>query len=146
MNKKIMFVLCTIFILCIGSMANAATSFKDIKNKQCEDSVNTLISLGIVNGYPEDNTYRPENTVTRAEMAKLMVVALGKDGKVAEATKNNSKFRDVKSSDWEVGYVNVASELGIINGYPDGSFRPFENMTRAQCCVMLHRLMEKGKN
>ena len=73
MRKRIMIIICTIVILCVSSVVSAATSLKDIKNTKYEDSVDTLITLGLVSGYPEDNTYRPEKAVTRAEMAKLMV-------------------------------------------------------------------------
>ena len=85
MRKRIMIIICTIVILCVSSVVSAATSLKDIKNTKYEDSVDTLITLGLVSGYPEDNTYRPEKAVTRAEMAKLMVVALGQESKVTAA-------------------------------------------------------------
>ncbi len=110
MKKKIVFILCTIVILCVGSLVSAATTLKDIKNTKYEDSVNTLITLGLVNGYPEDSTYRPNNTVTRAEMAKMMVVALGEEGKVASASKTKTKFKDMNNH-WAYAYVNIASEL-----------------------------------
>lgn len=142
MKKKIMFILCTITILLIGSIVNAATTLSDIKNTKYEDSVNTLITLGVVNGYPEDNTYRPNNTVTRAEMAKLMVVCLGEEGKVANAAKSASKFKDVTSSNWEVGYVNVAADLGIINGYPDGTFGSKNTVSYAEATAMVLRALE----
>lgn len=142
MKKKIMFILCTIVILCVGSIVNAATSLKDVVNTKYEDSVNTLITLGIVNGYPEDNTYRPNNVVTRAEMAKLMVVALGEEENVASAKKETAKFKDVKSSDWEYGYVNLAAKLGIINGYPDGTFGSKNTVSYAEATAMIVRALE----
>ena len=142
MKKKIMLVLCTILILCAGTLVNAATSLKDVKNTKYEDSVNTLITLGLVNGYPEDNTYRPNNAVTRAEMAKLMVVALGEEDNVEAAKKASPKFKDVKSTSWEYGYVNLASQLGIINGYPDGTFGPQNTVSYAEATTMIIRALE----
>lgn len=141
MRKRIMIIICTIVILCAGNMVFAATSLKDIKNKNCEDSVNTLIMLGLVSGYPEDNTYRPENAVTRAEMAKLMVVALGEDGKLTEASKKASKFKDMQGH-WAYGYVNIASELGIINGYTNGTFGPNNTVTYAEATAMIIRALD----
>lgn len=142
MKKKIILVLCTILILCAGTLVNAATSLKDVKNTKYEDSVNTLITLGLVNGYPEDNTYRPNNAVTRAEMAKLMVVALGEEDNVEAAKKASPKFKDVKSTSWEYGYVNLASQLGIINGYPDGTFGPQNTVSYAEATTMIIRALE----
>ena len=145
MKKKIIFIVCTIVILCATSMVSAATTLKDIKNTKYEDSVDTLITLGLVNGYKEVDgtyTYKPENVVTRAEMAKLMVVALGQEGNVANASKSSPKFKDVKSNDWEYGYVNLASELGIINGYPDGTFGSKNTVSYAEATAMIMRALE----
>lgn len=141
MKNKIIFIICTIVILCLGSVVCAGTTLKDIENTKYENSVNTLITLGIVNGYPEDNTYRPNNTVTRAEMAKMMVVALGENDKVAEAAKVKTKFKDMNNH-WATGYVNVASDLGIIKGYPDGSFGPNNTVSYAEATAMILRALE----
>lgn len=140
MKKKLFVIISTIVILCVGSVSFAATSLKDVKNTKYEDSVDTLITLGLVNGY-EDDTYKPNNTITRAEMAKLMVVALGQDGKVSEASKKQSKFKDMKGN-WAYGYVNVASDLGVINGYPDGTFGPQNNVSYAEATAMIIRALE----
>lgn len=141
MKKKIIFILCTLVILCIGTIVNAA-NFKDVKNTKYEDSVNTLATIGLVNGYPEDNTYRPNNVVTRAEMAKLMVIALGEGERVTDAKTEPAKFKDVKKEDWEYGFVNVAAELGIINGYPDGTFGSKNIVTYAEATTMMIRALE----
>lgn len=141
MKKKIIFILCTLVILCLGTIVNAA-DFKDVKNTKYEDSVNTLVSIGLVDGYPEDNTYRPENIVTRAQMAKLMVIALGEEGMVNDAKTEPARFKDVKKEDWEYGYVNVAAEIGIINGYPDGTFNPKKTVSYAEATTMMLRALE----
>ena len=140
MKKKLFVIISTIVILCVGSVSFAATTLKDVKNTKYEDSVDTLITLGLVNGY-EDDTYKPNNTITRAEMAKLMVLALGQDGKVSEASKKQSKFKDMKGN-WAYGYVNVASDLGVINGYPDGTFGPQNNVSYAEATAMIIRALE----
>lgn len=141
MRKRIMIIICTIVILCVSSVVFAATSLKDIKNTKYEDSVDTLITLGVVSGYPEDNTYRPEKAVTRAEMAKLMVVALGQESKVTAAGNKTTKFKDMKGH-WAYAYVNLASELGIINGYPNGNFGPNNTVSYAEATAMIIRALE----
>lgn len=141
MRKRIMIIICTIVILCVSSVVSAATSLKDIKNTKYEDSVDTLITLGLVSGYPEDNTYRPEKAVTRAEMAKLMVVALGQESKVTAAGNKTTKFKDMKGH-WAYAYVNLASELGVINGYPNGNFGPNNTVSYAEATAMILRALE----
>ena len=141
MRKRIMIIICTIVILCVGSVVSAATSLKDIKNTKYEDSVDTLITLGLVSGYPEDNTYRPEKAVTRAEMAKLMVVALGQESNVTAAGNKTTKFKDMKGH-WAYAYVNLASELGVINGYPNGNFGPNNTVSYAEATAMIIRALE----
>ena len=141
MRKRIMIIICTIVILCVSSVVSAATSLKDIKNTKYEDSVDTLITLGLVSGYPEDNTYRPEKAVTRAEMAKLMVVALGQESKVTAAGNKTTKFKDMKGH-WAYAYVNLASELGVINGYPNGNFGPNNTVSYAEATAMIIRALE----
>lgn len=141
MRKRIMIIICTIVILCVGSVVSAASSLKDIKNTKYEDSVDTLITLGLVSGYPEDNTYRPEKAVTRAEMAKLMVVALGQEGNVTAAGNKTTKFKDMKGH-WAYAYVNLASELGVINGYPNGNFGPNNTVSYAEATAMILRALD----
>lgn len=127
--------------VCLGTATFAATSFKDVRGTKYEDSVQNLVEIGLVDGYPEDNTYRPNVPVTRAQIAKLMVVSLGEEGKVAEAAKKNNTFKDMKSNHWAYGYINVAKELGIINGYLDGSFKPDETVNYAEATTMAIRAL-----
>jgi hypothetical protein len=101
----------------------AATNLTDIKGTRYEEAVENLIEIGLVNGYPEDNTYRPTVTVTRAQMAKMMVVALGEEGKVSAASKTVSTFSDIKlafliefnifvltsSEEFDVGNIRLSS-------------------------------------
>ena len=150
MKKWLCLVSMLIICLAICNVSLAATSLKDIKGTKYESAVENLIEVGLVNGYPEDNTYRPNVVVTRAQMAKMMVVALGEEGKVANAATKKSTFTDIKNGHWAYGYVNVAKDLGIINGYPDGRFGPDETVTYAEATTMAIRALgyddEVGKS
>ena len=138
--------LCSIAILAtvlgITSTAMAAT-FKDVKNTKYEEAVNILTELKIVNGY-EDNTYKPNNSVKRSEMAKLIIVALGKE-KTADMVKGNTSFSDVSASHWASGYINLASSLGLIKGYPEGTFKPDATVSYVEAATMLLRALDYGK-
>lgn len=140
--KKLLCLVSTLIIcFAICNVSFAATTLKDIKEKKCESAVENLIEIGLVNGFPEDNTYRPDLVVTRAQMAKMMVVALGEEGKVTSSATKISTFTDIKNGHWAYGYVNVAKDLGIINGYPDGRFGPDETVTYAEATTMVIRAL-----
>ncbi|MEI7885134.1 MAG: S-layer homology domain-containing protein [Clostridia bacterium] len=90
-------------------------------------AIEELVKKGIVNGMGEFK-FAPNNTLTRAQFAKMIVLALGKtpDSKIA------STFSDVKISAWYSGYINKAVEIGLINGYTDGTFMPEKELSREE--------------
>lgn len=139
MNKKILFI-CTIVILCIGSVVSAATSFSDVKNTKYEEAVENLVSLKIVNGF-EDNTFKPKNNVTRAQLSKMLVISMGMEDEVASASKKFLNFKDVLSSYWGYGYIKVASDKKLVNGYTDGKFKPDGTVTYAEATAMVVRAL-----
>lgn len=93
--------------------------------------VDDLASKNIIKGY-SDGSFRPGDNITRAHAAVMIVNALGLDHKAKGAN-----FSDVSSGHWAAGHIAAAQEAGIINGYSDGTFRPGENITRAQIAVMI---------
>lgn len=137
--KKVLSIVLTIamVISLMPSVVFAAESatYTDIKGLKCEAAVEELSELGIVNGY-EDGTYRPDNTVTRAEMAKLTVAALGLD-----PTSGETKFTDMDQAKWAIPYVGYAESLGIVNGYGGGLFGPNDKVTYDQAITMIVRML-----
>ncbi len=98
-------------------------------------AVNELSQMGIINGY-EDGSFGPDRSLTRAEFAKLVVVLLGEESE-ADSKKGYASFTDVNSDHWASGYINVAVDDGIINGYGGGIFGPEDSVTYAQAVKML---------
>jgi len=92
-----------------------------------------LATLGIITGYP-DKTFRPEGSITRAEMCTLLMKARGVKGKTEIVN-----FKDLKSSHWAYRYVVRAAREGLVKGYPDGSFKPQGLITRAEGVAMIAR-------
>ena len=88
-----------------------------------EQYINELAAAGIVNGYP-DGTFRPDNTVTRAEFVTMLMRIIGQEG-------GRNGFADVQGH-WAEKYVAKAAEYGYVGGYPDGTFRPDASITRAE--------------
>ena len=135
MRKILSFVLVLSLVLGSFSMAFAATP-SDVVGTPNAEAVEVLMGLGIVNGYP-DGTYKPENIVTRAEMAKLIVVALGLENYAT----GTSKYPDMAGATWAQGYVNYATGLGILKGYPDGTFKPSATVSYAEASAMIVRAL-----
>jgi|GEM_PF-2325332 len=95
-------------------------------------SIGSMASKDVVRGYA-DGTFKPENSVTRAEFAKLVVTAMELDTESYEGG-----FGDLDGH-WAADYVQTAKNSGIINGYADGTFKPDGEITRAEMAAMLSR-------
>ena len=116
----------------------------DVDGLDCEDQVTRMEALGIIKGF-EDGTFRPTETITRAQMAVIICKMTGVTDAIANANKNvDSKFSDVKAGEWYTGYVNIASNNGIITGFPDGTFRPNETLTLNQVLTLCVKALGRG--
>lgn len=135
MKKILSLVLVLSLVLGTFSFAFAATP-EDVVGEDYQEEVETLMALGVINGYP-DGTFKPERTVTRAEMAKLLVGALGY-GELAEGA--TSTFADVQGT-WAESYVGFAASMDLVVGYPDGTFRPSQPMTMDEAMTMVIRAL-----
>lgn len=89
-----------------------------------------------INGY-EDGTFRPDFSITRAEVAAIFGRALTK---YDEGQTYDNKFPDVNADAWYANYVNYMAGIGAITGYEDGSFRPEQNISRQEFTAMISRL------
>jgi hypothetical protein len=94
--------------------------------------VGWLVCRGIVSGYP-DGTFRPNSDTTRAQIVKM--VALG-EGWPLYAPQQPT-FTDSGPGDWHYLYIEAAAAHGVVSGYPDGTFRPNNPVTRGQLCKMI---------
>lgn len=111
---------------------------KNLVPEWAKTYVRTAMDEGIIKGY-EDNTFRPNNKLTRNEMAVIAMKAFG----YGEATNQQLKFKDANSiPSWAKGYVAKAIELGIIKGYDDNTFKPNKTITRAEAVAMIARCID----
>ena len=195
MKKLLSFLLAVSIVLC-SIVSGFAYSDIDERHDWASEAINSLSDKNIINGY-EDGTLRPENKVTRAELAKMLVVAYELEDE------SSINFKDVKEDDWYYEYVRIASNIflagsefsperpatreetayaiyaaskmflnkaalsysdtaeisifyydavsclvydEIITGYPDNTFNPKGNVTRAEAVTMLYRaIMTEAK-
>ncbi|MGM7683412.1 S-layer homology domain-containing protein [Cytobacillus sp. Hm23] len=92
-----------------------------------------LYNEGIISGYPDEQLFKPENTITRAQAAKMIVIALN-----LPLSETPSIFHDVESGNWAEQLIMTAYEHGLIDGN-NGSFMPNEPMQRKHMAVALQK-------
>ncbi len=110
--------------------------YSDVKNDRWSNTaISTLDNGDILHGY-EDGTFRPERPVTRAE---FVAIASRLDS-MTESTTHN--FTDI-SSHWAEAYIANAVAKGWITGYEDGTFRPEQNITRAEAMTIVNRMLKR---
>ena len=102
------------------------------------NAVSTLSRMGILGGY-EDGTFRPNDSITRAEFAKIAVSFFEYEDISAE-----NIFTDVAAGSWYENFVAVAAKLGLIEGYAGNVYRPNESITRAEACTIINRTLGRA--
>lgn len=95
-------------------------------------------------GY-EDGTVRPNGSISRAEVATVLFRLLKDDVRAQNLTKDNA-CSDVSGTAWYAAAVSTLSKMGVISGYPDGTFRPNAPITRAEFAAMIARFDETAKS
>ena len=130
MKKLLTLMLSVAMVFTIGT---GVMAYSDVEEgTYVSEAVTVLSNLDILNGY-EDGTFKPEATITRAEMAKIVCETLGYYGMGSDKT----PFDDVEPKHWAAGYINTAASLGIINGYGNGKFGPEDTVTYEQAVKMV---------
>jgi hypothetical protein len=108
-------------------------TFNDVPNTSSfYNAVSGLVSGGAISGYT-DGTFRPANTTTRAQVAKIVTLAFG----IASLPNASAHFSDVPVDHPFFAYVEAAYARGLVGGYGDGTFRPYNNVTRGQVAKMV---------
>ncbi|MFZ3171903.1 MAG: S-layer homology domain-containing protein [Carboxydocellales bacterium] len=103
--------------------------------------IKELVQRKYLSGFP-DATFRPEQAVTRAEFATLLVRVM--DWEAAVEKTNGNNFTDILNH-WAAGFVAQAREKGIVGGYENNTFRPEARVSRGEMAAMLARLLEREK-
>ncbi len=134
LKKTLAVVLAFAMILSMGAISTFA--YSDVaEGTTVSEAVSILSNLNILTGF-EDGTFRPSETVTRAQMAAIICRMLGYEDQ-AQSSKGSTVFEDVAADHWASGYINVAQAQQIINGYGDGNFGPEDKVTYEQAVKMI---------
>lgn len=122
----------TIFLVIFLMLFSINNSFAELENEKVE----WLVERGYVTGYP-DGSFGLDKSITRAEVATIVVRALESEG-TSEILKGvQGKFKDVQTNYWANGHINYVSSMGYVNGYPDNTFKPGNNITFAEILKIL---------
>lgn len=138
MKKNISFVLAVMMLIAnfavLSFAADTNTTFKDVTDTtKYSKSILTMVKLGVVNGYAEDNTFRPEAGIKRSEFTAVITRAMG----IANGATGVSPFTDVAQDHWALKNIIAASSREIVNGMGDGTFHPEDNVTYEQALKMV---------
>ncbi len=136
-NLKKVVALIAVFAMMVSTVA-FAQSFTDVsENHDAYEAIEMLSNLGILTGDDQDADgkmdFRPEDSITRAEVAAVMSRIQG----INNVGQTSTQFADVAQSHWASGYVAQAAGQGIVNGYGDGNFGPEDNITVEQAIKMV---------
>lgn len=130
--KRIKYILCmTIAILTMFISIASGAVFSDVLGHKDEAYITEYSTKGYVTGYP-DKTFKPDNTITRAE-----VVTLLEKFNLYEYNKTNINFTDVFYNDWFYEYINSAVKSGVVSGYEGNTFKPNNNITRFEAISII---------
>lgn len=126
---------CAIFYRLLKDQnVEVTASFTDVaEDAWYAEAVNALASLKIVNGY-DGGVFKPANYISRAEFAAICA-------RFAKATNGSARFSDVPASHWAYDEINTAAAYGWITGYSNGTFKPSNNISRAEAATMVNRML-----
>ena len=112
-----------------------AGNFTDVKaGMWCNRAIATLTNMGIIKGYT-DGSFQPNKSITRAELATIIA-------RFAKLDVNTKTFSDINGH-WAQKNIELAAGNGWVNGYEDGTFRPNNNITRAETFAMINRVLDR---
>ncbi|AFZ44892.1 S-layer domain-containing protein [Halothece sp. PCC 7418] len=123
--------------------------FADIRNDIYREEIATAVNLGFVSGFKEDNTFRPEAELTREQLVSIAIEALKAIPELeimVSDQASTSPYPDVAAGRWSAGKIQWAKENDIVSGYPDGSFRPTQPVTRAELIAVERKVAQYARN
>ena len=136
MNRKFLALALTFGVL--ASTTALAANFRDTNGHWASPAIDNLVERGVMAGYT-NNTFRPYKNVTRAEFAQLLVRSM--DDSQAHATRSGSvSFTDLPQDHWAFPAIQEAAQLGLMEGYNNGQFRPDRFITRGEALTVLAKI------
>ncbi len=146
MKKLLAMVLALVMTLSLAVSANAFKDDKSLSDDYAE-AVAVLNGMGVFKGY-EDNSFKPQGDITRAEVSAIVYRVYTQDVKDAKASMyaTYNKFSDMAGAGWAQGYIGYCANAELVKGYPDGTFKPSGKVTGYEVLAMILRAVGYDKN
>ncbi|MBQ9915083.1 MAG: S-layer homology domain-containing protein, partial [Clostridia bacterium] len=124
------------------ALTSRNTSFPDVPEKSWfTPYVSRMESMKLINGYP-DGSFQPDGTISRAEFAAICVRFYEK--RTTNIKPVDIDFTDLANEHWSYKTIRKAVANSYVKGYPDGSFRPDQDITRAEVVTVVNRMLERS--
>lgn len=136
MKRLVIIITILICVFSLNTTYAYSPEYSDILGDTSEEAVRLLSSYGIISGYP-NNTFRPEKSVTRAEMAKIVTIAAG----YYEYSKNMTSVYEDMEGHWAESYVELANVLNIVKGTSNKTYGPDNFIRFEEATTMIVRLL-----
>ncbi|MBQ3180308.1 MAG: S-layer homology domain-containing protein [Firmicutes bacterium] len=145
--KKLTGLLAAVLVFAFSATSALAATYTDAADQAnvAVDAAAKLTALGITEGY-EDGSFGFENTITRAEFAKMAVIASGAESTATMLEGSKPSFKDVKAGAWYTGWINAAESLNLVQGDGNGTFRPNDTISNQEVITVLMRMLGYNDN
>ncbi len=134
MRKLLGKFLLTLMIFVFAASNSSAKEFNDLTAEHwAQKEINALADDSVVVGYP-DGTFRPDQPVTKAEFVTMVIKALWQENYEHDQI---YYYKDVPQDYWAYEMIQIASDFDLLKGYPDGYFKPDENLKKAEAVTIV---------
>lgn len=133
----------------VDTPTTGSYTFPDINGDVYAQEIEDAVSLGFIAGFYEDNTFRPQESLTREQLVSMVLESLDRLPDVdldMPTSVTANPYPDVQTSRWSAAKIQFARQNNIVSGYDDGLFRPDQPVTRAELMAVLRRAAEYGKS
>lgn len=134
--RKLTSLLTLLGLLLMTFSGLAAPNFRDLDKHWAQGYIRNWANQGLVAGYTEDSTFRPDNPITKAEFITLVNRVMG------YTELKEADFPDVPQGSWFRGDVFKSLAIGYAEGYADGTFGPNQPLSREEAALMIYRIMK----
>ena len=131
----ILFLFMLTLCIAIPSAGTAAVTFSDVQGHWAENYIYQTAGVGLIHGYP-DGTFRPDQTITRAEFVTILAQ---ESGETITDPSGTAEFSDVKADHWAKKYILWGKKNNVLSGYEDNTFRPDQKISRQEMASVLYR-------
>ncbi len=125
-------------VLKIDTRGTINHPFMDTWGHWAEKEIALLAKMGMIEGY-EDGLFYPDKAISRAEVAKILSLL------IVENKQKDVLLLDVNQDDWAYPYIQKMAKNGVMVGYPDDTYKPQQNISRAEIAMVLRRMNFKDK-